>query len=66
MGDKSKFCLVVWVKKCSSIKEGGFGIHKLSTFNKALLDHGGGQWWACGRVLDRAELLFNHLNFLGG
>ena len=31
-------------KKSSSIKEGGLGIHKLSTFNKALLDHGVGQW----------------------
>ena len=44
MGDKSKFYLVVWVKKCSLIKEGGLGIRKLSTFNKGLLDHGGGQW----------------------
>ena len=23
---------------------GGLGIHKLDTFNKALLDHGVGQW----------------------
>ena len=44
MGDKSEFYLVDWVKRCSSIKEGGLGIHKLSTFNKALLDHGVGQW----------------------
>ena len=44
MGDKFKFYLLDWVKKCSLIKEGGLGICKLSTFNKALLDHGVGQW----------------------
>ena len=44
MDDKSKFYLVDWVKKCSSLKEGGLRIRKLSTFNKALLDHEGGQW----------------------
>ena len=48
MDDKSKFYLVDWVKKCSSLREGGLGICKLSTFNKALLDHGDDQWWACG------------------
>ena len=43
MGDKSKFYLVDWVKKCSSLKERGLKIRKLSTFNKALLDRGGDQ-----------------------
>ena len=55
MGDKSNFNLVDWVKKCSSLKEGGLRIRKLSTFNKALLDHGGDQWWACGRVLEQGR-----------
>ena len=66
MGDKSKFYLVDWVKKCSSLKEGGLRIHKLSTFNKALLDHGGDQWWACGRVLEQGRTPFQSSEFSSG
>ena len=39
MGD-SKFHLVGWDKVCVPITNGGLGIRKLSTFNKALL----GKW----------------------
>ena len=42
------------------------GIHKLSTFNKALLDHGVGQWCACGRVLEQGKTPFQSSEFSWG